>query len=192
MEKKSQWLVAGTAFVSAYWFMVRPWHLRWGATDDEVTRVMRGDERVANPDFHSTRAITIEASPRTVWSKLKQKSLLEPAKGLSTTERSTELFVEEYRSWVQTFVSGIPGGAAWSEGIHSVELSPLEARKTRVISRVRARAHRSPSRVLLSPFEDVAKELQGFFEERKWLLEIKREAELLAQRRNLKLMTNPS
>lgn len=31
---------AGTAFVAVY----RPWHSRWGATDEEVAAAMPGDE----------------------------------------------------------------------------------------------------------------------------------------------------
>jgi hypothetical protein len=42
-------------------------HLRWGATDAEVAEAMPGDDRVADPSFDATRAITIEAPPESVW-----------------------------------------------------------------------------------------------------------------------------
>ena len=36
-------LAAGlAAAASAYWFVVRPWHLRWGATDEEVAQRLAG------------------------------------------------------------------------------------------------------------------------------------------------------
>jgi hypothetical protein len=47
--------------------LYRRWHLRWGATDDEVHGSMPGDEIVASPSFNATRAITIDAPPELVW-----------------------------------------------------------------------------------------------------------------------------
>ena len=51
---------------------VRPWHLRWGATDDEVSSAMPGDELVRHARFDATRAITIDAPPAAVWPWLVQ------------------------------------------------------------------------------------------------------------------------
>src|SRR5690349_6473826 len=47
-------------------------HLRWGATDAEVTAPMPGDELVPEPSFSATRAITIDAPPEAVWPWLVQ------------------------------------------------------------------------------------------------------------------------
>jgi hypothetical protein len=47
-------------------------HLRWGATDADVAEAMPGDDRVADPSFDATRAITIEAPPERVWPWLVQ------------------------------------------------------------------------------------------------------------------------
>ncbi|HEV3477895.1 MAG TPA: hypothetical protein VG144_00440 [Gaiellaceae bacterium] len=52
--------------------LLRPWHLRWGATDDEVAGAMPGDELVPRASFNATRAITIAAPPRDVWPWLVQ------------------------------------------------------------------------------------------------------------------------
>jgi hypothetical protein len=52
--------------------LVRPWHLRWGATDEEVAAAMPGDEIVSRPSFNATRAITIAAPPEDVWPWLVQ------------------------------------------------------------------------------------------------------------------------
>ena len=53
------------------WFLltplVRPWHLRWGATDAEVHGPMPGDEVVRRAQFNATRAISIDAPPEHVW-----------------------------------------------------------------------------------------------------------------------------
>ena len=45
----------------------RPWHSRWGATDDEVMFPMPGDEFIEKPTFNVTRAITIRARPEEIW-----------------------------------------------------------------------------------------------------------------------------
>jgi hypothetical protein len=52
--------------------LYRPWHLRWGATEDEVAAAMPGDDIVPRPSFNATRAITIAASPEDVWPWLVQ------------------------------------------------------------------------------------------------------------------------
>jgi hypothetical protein len=53
------------------WFvvtpLVRPWHLRWGATAGEVHGSMPGDEVVRRAQFIATRAVTVDAPPDQVW-----------------------------------------------------------------------------------------------------------------------------
>jgi hypothetical protein len=58
-------VVAAPRFATAP--LVRSWHLRWGATGDEVRGPMPGDEIVPRASFSATRAITIEAPPAAVW-----------------------------------------------------------------------------------------------------------------------------
>ncbi len=59
--------VATLGLIGVYVLLIRPWHLTWGATDDELRRPMPGDEIHANPSFNATRAVTIEASPEHIW-----------------------------------------------------------------------------------------------------------------------------
>ena len=68
-------LIGGAAFLAlagAYLLMIRPWHLTWGATDEEVRRPMPGDAIHASPSFNATRAVTIEAGPEHIWPWLVQ------------------------------------------------------------------------------------------------------------------------
>jgi hypothetical protein len=44
--------------------LYRHWHLRWGATHDEVHGSMPGEEIVPNPSFNSTFAVTRLLMPR--------------------------------------------------------------------------------------------------------------------------------
>ena len=52
--------------------LLRPWHSRWGATDDEVAAAMPCDEMVPGCQYVVTRAVTIGASPEAVWPWLVQ------------------------------------------------------------------------------------------------------------------------
>ena len=47
--------------------LYRHWHLRWGATDQEVQGPMPGDDIVPKASLNATRAITIDAPPELVW-----------------------------------------------------------------------------------------------------------------------------
>ncbi len=64
--------VLGTALLAAYWFAIRPWHLRWGATDEEVVKTLPGDDLEPDPGIQMTRAITIDAPVEAVWPWLAQ------------------------------------------------------------------------------------------------------------------------
>jgi hypothetical protein len=52
---------------AAYVYVVRPWHLGWGATEDEARAPLPGDELVSRPNMEATHAITIEAPVAEVW-----------------------------------------------------------------------------------------------------------------------------
>jgi hypothetical protein len=56
----------------AYARCIRPWHLRWGATDDEVARPLPFDDCIPDPTVVSTRAITIHAASDRIWPWLVQ------------------------------------------------------------------------------------------------------------------------
>ncbi len=62
----------GAVLFGVYFRFIRPWQLRWGATDEEVARAMSGDEVVKQPTFNATRAVTIQARPEEIWPWLVQ------------------------------------------------------------------------------------------------------------------------
>lgn len=61
-----------TAASWAYLLFLRRWHLRWGATDEELKRPMPADALVPRPALETTRALTINAPPEAVWPWLAQ------------------------------------------------------------------------------------------------------------------------
>jgi hypothetical protein len=54
-----------------YVWVIKPWHMRWGATDEEATRAMPGDELIPGAGS-ATRAVTIAATPDDIWPWLVQ------------------------------------------------------------------------------------------------------------------------
>jgi hypothetical protein len=75
-ERNLLWLVrvglAGAAALVGYVSVLRPLHLRWGATDEEFHEHLPGDEVLLNPEQEATHAITINAPVSDVWPWLVQ------------------------------------------------------------------------------------------------------------------------
>jgi hypothetical protein len=63
-------LAAGA--VASYPLLWRRWCLTWGATPDEVTRELPGDELLPDAGLVATRAISIAAPPSAIWPWLVQ------------------------------------------------------------------------------------------------------------------------
>lgn len=85
----------GTALAVTYLAVIRPWMLTWGSTEEERIRPLPGDDLVPNPTQITTRAITIHAPPREIWSWLVQMG--QDRAGFYT------------HNWVEKFLlSGIP------------------------------------------------------------------------------------
>ena len=55
-----------------YWFPIRRWMSRWGATPSDLTRVMAGDALLVNPTYSGTMAVTVDARPEHIWPWLVQ------------------------------------------------------------------------------------------------------------------------
>ena len=65
-------VAAGTASLSLYALVVRPWHLRWGATDEELTERLPGDKVKPDAGLQVTHAITVNAPASEIWRWLVQ------------------------------------------------------------------------------------------------------------------------
>lgn len=67
--------LAATGAAIYYERRLRPSFSRWGATEDELTTPMPGDEKVADPQWAVTYGITIDAARSEVWPWLVQLGL---------------------------------------------------------------------------------------------------------------------
>ena len=57
---------------AVYWMILRPGFVRWGASEADLDRTMRGDDVIATPMYSATLAVTIDARPEHVWPWLVQ------------------------------------------------------------------------------------------------------------------------
>jgi hypothetical protein len=66
--------VVGLIVAAAFAWVVRPWYVRWGATDAEVDAALPGDDYVPRPRTLTltTKAVTIQAGPEQIYPWLVQ------------------------------------------------------------------------------------------------------------------------
>lgn len=165
MRKSTKWLITGgaagatAALAAAYGLTGRAWHLRWGATDEEISRPMPFDGLIPDANFFSTRAVTIAATPQQIWPVLFDATLL--------PKQTSIRHVDEPRALVYA-PPELEAEATWV-----VELVPADDGTTRLISRNRARFAPRLSSVARYFLVDPAQ----FIFERRWMLTIKRKAE---------------
>ena len=209
MKAKATVLMAAPAAAAiGYLRLVRPWHLRWGATDDEIARAMPLDEVVERPTYVANRAIAIRARPEEVWPWLAQMGE-SPRGGFYSyqwIERLMGMRVENAGRVLPAYqhpqtgdildrkgtmvvrgvedgrwlVLGPPGEQAFGDSTWCLALYPAGPDETRLVSRVRARINlRRPTGLVLLALLDPGQ----FIMERKMLLLIKQRAERLAAER---------
>jgi hypothetical protein len=66
-------LILGAISVLTYYTLaVRPWLLRWGATAEEASTLLPGDDLVPEARYATTRALTVRASAESIWPWLVQ------------------------------------------------------------------------------------------------------------------------
>ena len=57
----------GIAFTILLSPLLRPWYRRWGASDEEISRALPGDEYVPRPKSELTMAISVHAPAEALW-----------------------------------------------------------------------------------------------------------------------------
>jgi hypothetical protein len=180
-------------------FVYRPWAMNWGATDDEISRSMLGDEIVQNPTFNATRAVTIKAQPEEIWPWILQMGYKKAGfycydwfdnDGIPSAERimpeyqnlkvgdliplSVVVYVKvaelnQNQSMLWVFQEG---SGPWTGSTWAWELYQKDPQHTRLLTRLRVRSEIVISRIMLDFFEIVMM--------RKSMLGIKERAERVA------------
>ncbi len=156
--------ILGAILPGAYAFVIRPWHLRWGATDEELSKPLLGDKLVSDAAFESTRAITVYAPEEEVVEEV--WSWLEQIRGDREGFYSYEWFNKDlsgtpiadvarsHPEWQHRVIGEVlrlfpatgikvaafePGRATILEGWGTFAIEPIDANSTRVILRSRVR-----------------------------------------------------
>jgi hypothetical protein len=192
-------------FLGLYVTAVRPWHTHWGATPDEVARVLSGDDLVHEPFSVTTRAITIQAWPNHIWPWLAQMG--NGRGGLYSYDWLDQLFgvldgpssdtvIAAYQEIQAGDTIPVGSGPGWPVAvarenefllldIHQAgadvtwafALNPVSPRETRLVLRVRARLPRTWRFPFLIAILDPAE----FVMVRRQLIGIRERAERLAR-----------
>ncbi len=66
------WLIAISVLLIMYFSWIRGELMTWGATPEEASRYMAGDEKRNDPEMNATRVVEIKAPPERVWPWLVQ------------------------------------------------------------------------------------------------------------------------
>jgi hypothetical protein len=82
--------------VLVYAFVIRPWHMRWGATDAELALPLPIDPHITADHVVSTRAVTVHASAAEIWPWLVQ--LGQERAGFYSYEWLENLFAADMRN----------------------------------------------------------------------------------------------
>jgi hypothetical protein len=196
-------ILAAVALVAVAFFgLYRPWHLKWGATREDLARSMPGDEIVTRPAFNATRVVTVNAGPADIWPWIVQIGFgragwysydLFDNLGRRSSERivpelqhikvgdlvplgpgeGSGMFVKEFvLNRSMLWWTGKDGGTTWAWGLY-----PTSGGATRLVTRVRAPfSWRQPLSAVWILLDEVA----DFPMMRKCLLGIKRRAEAQA------------
>lgn len=194
--------LGGAAALAAYAFFIRPWHLRWGATEEELKTRLPGDDLVQHPKLNATHAITINAPVERVWPWLAQigqkkggfysYTRLENLVGCNM--RNANRIVPEWQNlkvgdeiWLHPKAPPLkvlaiePGRAIVLENSWTFFLRPIDQQTTRLI--IRGRGEFNPdlkNAVLNCILWRGVFEPAHFIMERKMMLGIKQRAEATA------------
>jgi hypothetical protein len=192
-------IIATLALV--YWFPIRRWMNQWGAAPSDLLRIMAGDNLLPKATYSGTMAIVVNASPQHIWPWLVQMGYrrgglysydwLDRLFGYLDRPSATRILPEFQHLAVGDTIP-LGRGPSWPvaaivpnralvldmrnmsglDWVWQFELSPIDAARTRLISRSRVRARAVWARVLTHAIEPA-----GFLMTRRMLLGLKHRAE---------------
>ncbi len=199
MFKKTSISLAALGAISTgvYLRLIRPWQLRWGATDREVASLRPGDDDIRQPTFNATRAVTVAARPEEIWPWLIQIGVTRASWYSydlfdNLGRHSSERILPEFQHlaigdvipmspdgkqglWVKALEPNrwMLWGSKTGDSIWYWGLEPVNSGHTRLITRVRMRYHWTSPALLF----DLLVEFADIVMMRKCLLGIKRRSE---------------
>jgi hypothetical protein len=201
-------LVVMLTLAVLYWFPIRRWMNRWGATPADLSRVMAGDSLLADSTYSGTLAVSVGAPPEDIWPWLVQIGYqrgglysydwLDRLFGYLDRPSATRILPEFQQLAVGDEIP-LGRGPSWPvavveprrtlvldmrnmsgfDWVWQFALYTVDGKRTRLVSRSRVRA-----RTILARVFTYAIEPAGFLMTRRMLLGIKERAEALGAGRN--------
>jgi hypothetical protein len=198
-------LVVALALGVVYWYPIRRWMNRWGATSSDLARAMPGDGLIVDPTFSYTMAIAVNARPEHIWPWLVQMGYqrgglysydwLDRLFGFLDRPSATSILPEFQHLAVGDEIP-LPRGLGWPvatieplralvldmrkmgvfEWVWQFGLYPVDEKRTQFVSR----SHLRPRSVWARLFNVWAMEPAAFLMTRRMLLGVKQRAEMLA------------
>jgi hypothetical protein len=187
-----------------YWFPIRRWMSRWGATPSDLSRVMAGDSLLVEPTYSGTMAVSVDAPPEDIWPWLVQMGYQRG--GLYSYDWLDRLFgfldrpsatciLPEFQHLAVGDEIPLGRGPGWPVAVMEARralvldmrnmggidwvwqfgLYPIDEKRTRLVSRSRVRSRTVWAWLLTSAIEPA-----GFVMTRRMLLGLKQRAEALA------------
>jgi hypothetical protein len=142
-------IVLGAVATSLYATAGRSWLRRWGATEEDQSRPLPGDDLVEAPVYSTTRAIEIDTAPEAIWPWLIQMGqgrggfysydAIENLAGLNI--RSADELVPEY----QHLVVGDIVRLAPNTGLVAAIVEPNQALVLRAVADLESKRPPKPS-----------------------------------------------
>jgi len=180
--KKLLAALALIALVTAlYLLLARPYQLNWGATEEEQKQAMPGDHLDTDPEFFTTRGITIEGTPEEIWPWLIQMGYqragyygydivenLGSPRGIRSAERILPEF-QQFKVGDEVPISSVAKMVFYAiepnryiiwtgeeqKGSFLWALNPIDENHTRLVSRIRWSFHwTEPSLLSLDLFTE--------------------------------------
>jgi hypothetical protein len=196
-------LFAILTVAALYWFPIRRWMNRWGATPTDFARVMAGDSLLAEWTYSGTTSVIVDATPEHIWPWLVQIGYqrgglysydwLDRLFGYLDRPSATRILPEFQHLAVGDKIP-LGQGPSWPvavvepnralvldmrnmgglDWVWQFGLYPVDETRTRLISRSRVRAQAVWARLLTHAIEPA-----GFLMTRRMLLGLKERAEAL-------------
>ena len=197
-------ILLALALALLYWFPVRRWMNRWGATPSDLARVMAGDALLPRWTYSGTLAVIVHAPPEDIWPWLVQIGYQRG--GLYSYDwldrlvgyldrPSADRILPEFQHLAVGDEIPMGRGPNWPvavvepnralvldmrnlggfDWVWQFGLYPLDERRTQLVSRSRVRARTRWARLLTYMIEP-----SGFVMTRRMLLGIQERAEALA------------
>jgi hypothetical protein len=205
-------------FLVLYWFPIRRWMSRWGATSSDLARVMAGDGLLVNPTYSGTLTVIVNAQPEHIWPWLVQIGYQRG--GLYSYDWLDRLFgyldrpsatriLPEFQNLAVGDVIPLGRGPSWPVGVIEPNralvldmravggfdwvwqfgLYPIDEKRTQLVSRSCVRTRSAWARLATYAIEPA-----GFLMTRRMLLGLKHRAEALraARTRDVRATQRPA